>query len=88
LLALVAWPGNPLVARAVRWIGVAGVAAAWLSGSLLEAARTVGPLRLRRTLLHVLLVIGAIGAGAYLVVDGLGLLDLLGETWRGGPAMQ
>ena len=88
LLALVAWPGNPLVARAVRWIGVAGVAAAWLSGSLLEAARTAGPLRARRTLLHVVLVVSAVGAAAYLVVDGLGLLDLLDETWRGGPAMQ
>ncbi len=88
LLAVVAWPGNPLVARAVRWIGIAGVATAWLSGSLLEAARTASPLRTRRTLLHVLLVIAAVGAAAYLVVDGLGLLGLLEETWRGGPAMQ
>ena len=88
LLALVAWPGNPLVARAVRWIGGTGVAIAWLSGALLEAARTRGPLRTRRTLLHVLFVVGAVGVAAYLVVDGLGLLDLLDETWRGGPAMQ
>lgn len=88
LLALVAWPGNPLVARAVRWIGVAGVAIAWLSGGLLEAARAAGPLRTRRLLLHVLLVIGTAGAAAYLVVDGLGLLGLLEETWRGGPAME
>lgn len=88
LLALVAWPGNPLVARAVRWIGVVGVGLAWMSGSLLDAARMKGPLGTRRVLLHVLLVVGAVVTAAYLAVDGLGLLDLLDETWRGGPAMQ
>ncbi|MEO7095830.1 MAG: hypothetical protein ABI175_21400, partial [Polyangiales bacterium] len=88
LLALVAMPGNPVVARAVRWIGVVGVAFAWLSGSLLDAARATGPLRRSRAVLHIVLVVGAVGAATYLVVDGLGLLDLLDETWRGGPAMQ
>lgn len=88
LLALVALPGNPLVARAVRWIGVAGVGTAWLSGALLEAARTRGPLRARRMIVHVVLVIGVVGAAAYLVVDGIGLLGLLEETWRGGPALE
>ncbi|MBL0212807.1 MAG: hypothetical protein IPQ07_02875 [Myxococcales bacterium] len=87
LLVVVALPGNPLVARAVRWIGGAGLAIAWLSGALLEVARTRGPLGGRRTLVHAVLVIGVVGTAAYLVVDGLGLLDLLGETWRGGPAM-
>lgn len=87
LLALVALPGNPLVARAVRWIGVAGVLVAWLSGAFLDAARTRGALRTRRFLVHVLLVTAAACGAAYLIVDHLGLLDLLGETWRGGPAM-
>ncbi len=88
LLAIVAWSGNPLVARAVRWIGLAGVALAWLSGCVLEVARTRGPLGARRIVIHTLLVLVAAVAAAYLVVDGLGLLNLLGETWRGGPAMQ
>lgn len=85
LLALVALPGNPLVARAVRWIGGLGVALAWISGGLLDAARTAGPLRTRRVVLHAVFVIGAVSAVAYLVVDTLGLLGLLEETWRGGP---
>ncbi len=87
LLVLIAWPGNPLVARAVRWIGAIGIVIAWLSGSVLEAARTRGPLGAWRALVHVTVVVIAVGAAAYLIVDGLGLLDLLGETWRGGPAM-
>ncbi|CAN5892881.1 hypothetical protein BH11MYX3_BH11MYX3_08980 [soil metagenome] len=87
LLSLVALPGNPLIARAVRWIGAAGIAIAWLSGAVLDAARTRGLLGAARALLHVVIVVIAVVAAAYLVVDGLGLLDLLGETWRGGPAM-
>lgn len=87
LLALVALPGNPVIARAVRWIGVAGILVAWLSGALLEAARTRGAIRTRRFVIHVVLVAAFVCASAYLVVDHLGLLGLLGETWRGGPAM-
>ena len=87
LLAIVAASGNPLVARAVRWIAAAGVVLAWLSGVVLDAARDRGPLRLRGTLVHVLLVVIAAGAAVYLIVGGLGLLDLVGETWRGGPAL-
>lgn len=85
LLALVALPGNPLIARAVRWIGVAGVALAWLSGGLLELAPR--PLTARRAVVHAALTIVTAAAAVYLIVDALGLLDLLGETWRGGPAM-
>jgi hypothetical protein len=33
------------------------------------------------------LTVVAGAAAVYLIVDALGLLDLLGETWRGGPAM-
>ena len=86
LLALVALPGNPVIARAVRWIGLAGVALAWLSGGLLELAPR--PLRARRVILHAVLTAAAGAAAVYLVVDALGLLDLLGETWRGGPDME
>lgn len=87
LLALVALPGNPLIARAVRWIGVIGVVLAWLSGGLLEIARTRGALSARRAIVHAVLTVAVGAAAVYLVVDSLGLLDLLGETWRGGPAM-
>lgn len=87
LLALVALPGNPLVARAVRWIGLAGVLIAWLSGALFEAARARGPLGARRVAVQLALVLAAVGAAAYLIVDGIGLLGLLEETWRGGPAL-
>lgn len=85
LLALVALPGNPVIARAVRWIGIAGVALAWLSGGVLELAPR--PLSARRVLAHAAVTIAAAAAAVYLVVDALGLLDLLGETWRGGPEM-
>jgi hypothetical protein len=85
LLSLVALPGNPLIARAVRWIGLAGVLIAWLSGTTLEAARTKRPLRARRAIVHALVVVASVAAAVYLVVDGIGLLDLLEETWRGGP---
>lgn len=85
LLALVALPGNPLIARAVRWIGLAGVALAWLSGAVLELAPR--PLSGRRAVLHAALTAAAAAAAVYLVIDAIGLLDLLGETWRGGPAM-
>ena len=87
LLSLVALPGNPLIARAVRWIGLAGVLIAWLSGSALEAARARGPLRARRAIVHALVVVATVAASVYLVVDSVGLLDLLEETWRGGPNM-
>ncbi|MBA3460479.1 MAG: hypothetical protein H0T46_10990 [Deltaproteobacteria bacterium] len=87
LLSLVALPGNPLIARAVRWIGVAGVVIAWLSGTTLEAARAKAPVSARRALTHGLVVVGCVAAAVYLVVAYVGLLDLLEETWRGGPAM-
>lgn len=87
LLSLVALPGNPLIARAVRWIGIAGVLIAWLSGTTLEAARARGALRVGRVIAHALVVVGSVVAAVYLVVDGIGLLDLLEETWRGGPGM-
>ncbi len=87
LLSLVALPGNPLIARAVRWIGFAGVLTAWLSGTALEAARAKGALRARRAIGHALVVVASVAAAVYLVVDGIGLLDLLAETWRGGPNM-
>ena len=87
VLALVAAPGNPLAARAVRWIGIAGIAIAWLSGVVLDAVRARGPLTARRVLAHAAVAVIAVAAAVYLVVDTLGLVDLLGETWRGGPAL-
>lgn len=89
VLAVVAHSGNPLVARAVTLISVAGVLAAWLSGARLEAARTrTGALGAGRLALHVAVVVIALGAAVYLIVDRGHLLDLIGETVRGGPAMR
>jgi hypothetical protein len=84
LLAIVSQTGNPLVARAVIAIGLIGVVVTWVSGALLSGA----PVRLRTVIAHGLCVTAAILAAAYLVLDGERMLDLVIETWRGGPAMR
>ncbi|HUJ62975.1 MAG TPA: hypothetical protein VLX92_30940, partial [Kofleriaceae bacterium] len=86
LLAIVASSGNPLVGRAVRAIALAGLAIAWLSGALLEAARARrGALGARRVLVHVALAMLAAGAAAYLAISRDQLFDLVAETLRTGP---
>lgn len=86
VLIIVAYRGNPLVARAVRDIAVGGVLVAWLSGVLLEATRAHrGGLRMARVVIHVVLSMIAVGATVYLALDRDQLLDVVTETWRGGP---
>lgn len=72
VLALVAATGNPLVATAIRWILAAGIAIAWVSGSI-EA---------KRRWLVVALAILAAAAATYIAIDRGPLVDLLRETWR------
>jgi len=83
VLVAVAATGNPLVARAVRAIAIAGAAIAWLSGAILEGAR---PLRARRAVAHAVVAAVAVAAAAYLAIDRDRMIDLVIETWRGGPA--
>lgn len=85
VLSVVSRTGNPLVARAVLVIAIAGSAVSWLSGALLDGAPR--PLRARRIALHVLLATSAVAACTYLAVDHDRLIDLIAETWRSGPAL-
>ncbi|MDQ3364178.1 MAG: hypothetical protein M3680_01945 [Myxococcota bacterium] len=86
VVGAIATTGNPLVARAVIHIVLAGAVIAWLSGATLEAARRRGPLARRHALLHGLVVGVAVLATVYLIIDHARLLDLVTETWRTGPA--
>ncbi len=81
ILVVVAYTGNPLVARAVRTIAVAGVAASWMSGAILEGRPRV---TLRRMLAHAGLAIVAIVAATYLAVDDGHLINFVIETWQAG----
>lgn len=80
VLVVVAYTGNPLVARAVRRIVVAGIAASWISGAILGAAR----ITLRRALLHGAVAMLAVVAITYIAVDDGRLIDFVIETWRAG----
>jgi tetratricopeptide (TPR) repeat protein len=81
ILIVVAYTGNPLVARAVRTIALAGVATSWISGAILEGREPVG---FSRALLHAGLAIVAIVAATYLAVDDGHLINFVIETWRAG----
>lgn len=80
VLVALAYTGNPLVARAVRAIAIAGVVVSWLSGAILRA----GPRHRRRAITHALLAIVAVASVAYLAVDRGHLIDFVRETWRAG----
>lgn len=86
VFAVVAETGNPIVARAVWAIVGAGTLVAWLSGALLDGRR--GHLRARMLVAHAVLAAIAVLAAVYLVVDRDHMIDLIVETWRGGPAMR
>jgi hypothetical protein len=82
VICAIAFTGNPLIARTVLAIVVAGIVTSWLSGALLAA----GPrLRLRGLLLHASLAIVAIVASVYLAVDRGHVIDFIIETWHAGP---
>ena len=83
VLALVAFTGNPLVARAVWAILAIGVAVAWLSGALLATGR---PLRRTRLAAHVVGAALAVVSASYLAIDRDRMIDLVIETWKHGPA--
>lgn len=81
ILVVVAYTGNPLVARAVLTIAIGGVSASWISGAILASVPrvTVGKL-----VIHVLAAMLAVAAATYLAVDRGQLIDFLLETWRAG----
>jgi len=77
--------GNRLVAGALRWIVLGGLAIAWLSGAVFAAAaRHRGRLMWPRVAVHIAAVIAAVAAVAYLAIMRDQLLDMLIETWRHG----
>jgi hypothetical protein len=83
----VAYTGNPLVADAVAAIFGVGIAVAWISGALLEAARARrGAVGAPRALLQAALAAAAVAGAAYLAVDRDRMIDLIAETWEHGPA--
>ncbi len=86
VLIAVSRTGNPLVARALLAIVIAGIVVAWLSGALLEARRSRHRITARRAVLQAALAVTAIGAASYLAVDRDRMLDLVSETWEHGPA--
>jgi hypothetical protein len=89
VLAGVAATGNPMVARAVRQIVVAGLAIAWLSGGRLEARRQAQrAIGARHVVGHVALVMTAVAALSYLALDHDHMLDVVAETWRAGPSLR
>lgn len=82
VLALVAYTGNPLVARAVWAILAIGVATAWLSGVLIAGAR---PLRRPRLAAHLIGAALLVVSASYLAIDRDRMIDLVVETWKHGP---
>ena len=86
VFVVIAQTGNPLVGRAVWTIAIAGTVVAWISGAVLDGRQA----RPRRRVLagHALLAAVAVLASTYLAIDHGQLVDLLVETWRGGPALR
>ncbi len=70
----VATTGNPLVARAVRVISIAGVAVAWIAAALGKAS-----------VLRAVLAAIAVSAATYLACDHDRMIDIVIETWHSGP---
>jgi len=87
VLVAVGQTGNPIVARALIAIVVAGVVATWLSGALFEACRTrrarIGAVR---AVAQALAMVAGVGCVTYLAIDRDRLLDLVEETVEHGPA--
>lgn len=88
LVAALAVTGNPLVARAIVTIVIAGIAVAWLSGVLVDVAREHGRLSRARLALHVSGVLVSVASIVFLAVERGGVIQLLVETWRGGHALR
>ena len=77
--------GNDLVGRAIAWIGVGGLAIAWLSGAALAAAARRAPLRAPRVAAHLAAAVVAVLAVVYLSIVDDRLIDMVLETWAHGP---
>lgn len=89
VLAVAAATGNVLVAPAVWQILASGFTIAWISGVLLDLARTgAGAVSLWRTIAHAVTAMATLSAFAYTALDQQALLDLLRETFAHGPAMR
>jgi hypothetical protein len=73
--------GNPLIARTVLAIMIAGIVTSWLSGAILDARARP---RLRRAAVHAALAMIAILASVYLAVDRGHVIDFIIETWHQG----
>jgi tetratricopeptide (TPR) repeat protein len=86
VLVVVSQTGNPLVARALLAIVVAGVLVAWVSGALLEARRKRGRVGAGRAVGQALIAAAAIAGATYLAVDRDRMLDLVAETIEHGPS--
>ena len=86
VLIVLAHTGNPIVADSVTGIIVGGVAIAWISGALLEAARRRRQrLHARRAVIQAAVAVAAAGAVAYIAVEHFRVIDLVVETWDHGP---
>ncbi len=88
VIVIVAATGNPMVARAVRTIAIAGAAVAWISGVALEARRQRGPLSRLGAAGHAACAALAVAAAVWLAIDRDHMIDLVEMTWRDGPAMR
>jgi hypothetical protein len=75
---------NWAIAHALAFMCAGGLALAWLSGALLEAARRNGGLRGARVAAHIAAAVVAVGAICYLAVTRERLVDMLIETIRFG----
>jgi tetratricopeptide (TPR) repeat protein len=84
ILAAAALTENAVLGHAVEAICAGGLAAAWLSGAALEAARAAGRLGVRRVVAHVALTSAAVLAVCYIAVTREKLVDQLWETIRFG----
>jgi hypothetical protein len=73
--------GNPLIARTVLAIVIAGVVTSWLSGAILDGRTQV---KLARAAGHAALAFVAIVASVYLAVDRGHVIDFIIETWHRG----
>lgn len=82
VIVAIGFTGNPLIARTVLAIIVAGIATSWLSGALLAGQPRV---RFARAALHASLATIAILASVYLAVDRGHVIDFIIETWHSGP---
>ncbi|MEO8705156.1 MAG: hypothetical protein ABI867_34240 [Kofleriaceae bacterium] len=85
VLAGVGQTGNPVVAKALLAIVIAGLAVAWLSGALLEARRSRGSIGGTRAVIQAVIAAGVVACAAYLAIDRDRLLDLVEETVQHGP---